>query len=157
MLPLLPPYGVKISPFYAQMVSERIFYNENLKKFCELEVLEMGSAEFPFNDVEEFCIIYIDDLLVHTLKELGLEAHLKVIAFVLLCVTIAGVKFSKKKAKILEPVIKWLGYEYHTDENFSGILAEHQSGFEKLRTPKLLAELNSRLGAFSYFHTYIPN
>ena len=117
----------------------------------------MGSAEFPFKDVEEFCIIYIDDLLVHTLKELGLEAHLKVIAFVLWCVTIAGVKFSKKKAKILEPVIKWLGHEYHTEENFSGIPAERQSGFEKLRAPKSLAELNSCLGAFSYFQTYIPN
>ena len=63
----------------------------------------------------------------------------------------------KEKAKIMEPVIKWLGHEYHTDENFSGIPVEPQTGFQKLRSPKSLAELNSRLGAFQYFQTYIPN
>ena len=107
--------------------------------------------------MEEFRIIYIDDLLVHTLKSLGLEAHLKVISFVLFCVSIAGVKFSKKKAKILETRVKWLGFEYNTSSDFSGIPNERQTGFEKLRGPKSLAELNSRLGAFSYFSSYIPN
>ena len=48
------PMGLKSSPFYAQMISERIFSNDNLKKFCELENLVLGSADFPFKDVEEF-------------------------------------------------------------------------------------------------------
>ena len=59
--------------------------------------------------------------------------------------------------KILETRIKWLGYEYNTNADYSGIPNERQEGFKKLRSPKSLAELNSRLGAFSYFSSYIPN
>ena len=63
---------LKKSPFYAQIISEKIFSNDNLAKFCEIEGLELGSVDFPFKDVEEFRIVYIDDLLIHTLKILGL-------------------------------------------------------------------------------------
>ena len=91
------------------------------------------------------------------MKEFGLAVHLKIIDFVLWCVTVSGVKFSKKKAKILEPVLKWLGHEYHSEENFSGIPAERQTAFQKLRAPHSFAEMSSRLGAFQYFQTYIPN
>ena len=66
------PMGLKSSPFYVQMISEKIFSNDNLAKFCEIEGLELGSVDFPFKDVEEFRIVYIDDLLIHTLKILGL-------------------------------------------------------------------------------------
>ena len=124
--------GLKSAPFYAQMFSEWIFSNENLKKYCEQKGLILGSKEFPFTDVEQFRIIYIDDLLLHTLKEFGLEAHLKVIDFVLWAVSISGVKFSRKKTKILEPVLKWLGHEYNSVENWSEIPAERQNAFLKV-------------------------
>ena len=107
--------------------------------------------------MEQFRIIYIDDLLLHTLKEFGLEAHLKVIDFVLWAVSISGVKFSRKKTKILEPVLKWLGHEYNSVENWSEIPAERQNAFQKLRAAHSLAELKYRLGAFQYFQCYIPN
>ena len=71
--------GLKSATCFAQMVSERIFSIENLKKYCEQEGLILGSKEFPFTDVEQFRIIYIDDLLIHTLKEFGLKAQLKII------------------------------------------------------------------------------
>ena len=148
--------GLKSSPFYAQMASERIFSNENLKKYCEQKKMIMGSQDFPFTDVSQFRIIYIDDLLLHTLKELGISAHLQVIDFILWAVEISGVKLSRKKAKILQPVIKWLGHEYDSDKDSSGIPAERQNAFEKLRPPHSLAELNSRLEAFQYFQTYLP-
>ena len=149
--------GLKSAPFYAQMVSEQIFSNENLKKYCEQKGLIMGSKDFPFTDVSQFRIIYIDDLILHTLKEFGLKAHLKVIDFVLWAMVISGVKISRKKAKILELIIKWLGHEYNSDQDYSGIPAERQNAFETLRPPHSMAELNSRLGAFQYFQTYVPN
>ena len=77
------PMGLKSSPFYAQMASERIFSNENLKKYCEQKNLIMGFQDFPFTDVSQFRIIYKDDLLLHTLKELGISAHIQVIGFIL--------------------------------------------------------------------------
>ena len=107
----------------------------------------MGSKDFSFTDVSQFRIIYIDDLLLHTLKEYGLKAHLQVIDFVLWAVVISGVKISRKKAKILEPVIKWLGHEYDSDQDFSGIPADRQNAFETLRPPHSLAEL----GRFNIF------
>ena len=70
------PMGLRSSPFYAQMVSEQIFSNDNLARFAETEGLILGSEAFPFTDVEQFRIVYIDDLLIHTLKELGLYVHL---------------------------------------------------------------------------------
>ena len=93
----------------------------------------MGSKDFPFTDVSQFRIIYIDDLILHTLKEFGLKAHLKVIDFVLWAMVISGVKISRKKAKILELIIKWLGHEYNSDQDYSGIPAERQNAFENLR------------------------
>ena len=90
------------------------------------------------------------------MKELAILAHLQVIDFILRAVDIYGVKLSRKKAKILQPVIKWLGHEYDSDQDSSGILAERQNAFEILRPSHSLAELNSRLGAFQYFQTYLP-
>ena len=70
------PMGLKSSPFFAQLVSEKIFSNENLHRFAEAEGIVLGSELFPFTDVEAFRIIYIDDLLIHSSKELGLKVHL---------------------------------------------------------------------------------
>ena len=47
--------------------------------------------------------------------------------------------------------------DYNTKTNSSQIPDDRQQGFEKLRAPKSLAELNSRLGSFSYFKSYIQN
>ena len=148
--------GLKSSPFYAQSVSESFFSNKNLAKYCEQKNLIMGSKEFPFTDVSQFRIIYVDDLLLHTLKALGILAHLQIIDFILWAVEISGVKLSRKKAKILQPVIKWLGHQYDSDQDSAGIPNERQNAFETLRPPHSLAELNSRLGAFQYFQTYLP-
>ena len=92
----------------------------------------MGSKEFPFS---QFRIIYVDDLLLHTLKELGILAHLAVIEFILWAVEISGVKLSRKKAKILHTKIKWLGHQYDSDLDQAGIPDERQNAFEKLRHP----------------------
>ena len=150
------PMGLKSSPFWAQSVSERIFSNKNLVKYCEQKNIIMGSAQFPFTNVSQFRIIYVDDLLLHTLKELGILAHLAVIDFILWAVEISGVKLSRKKAKILQPVIKWLGHQYDSDQDLAGIPDERQNTFEKLRHPRSIAELNLLLGGFQYFQTYLP-
>ena len=48
------PMGLKSSPFWAQSVSERIFSDENLIKYCEQKGITMASKEFPFTKVSQF-------------------------------------------------------------------------------------------------------
>ena len=79
-----------------------------------------------------------------------------VIEFILWAVEISGIKLSRKKAKILHTKIKWLGHQYDSDLDQAGIPDERQNAFEKLRHPRSIAELNSRLGGFMYFQTYLP-
>ena len=66
-------------------------------------------------------------------------------------------KISRKKCHILKSEIKFLGFEYNTEQECSSIPRERLQGFAKLRPPKSLAELNSRIGSFSYFSHFIPD
>ena len=84
------PMDLRSSPFFAQLVSEQFSQTRTLLDLQKLRGSCWGSDAFPFTDVEQFRIVYIDDLLIHTLKELGLDVHFMVIRFVLFCVTIAG-------------------------------------------------------------------
>ena len=95
--------------------------------------------------------------MVHSPKALGLSVHFTLIRFILLCCILTVVKISKGKAHILEEKVKFLGFDYDTATNSSEIPEDRQEGFDKLRSPKSLAELNSRLGSFSYLKSYIPN
>ena len=68
-----------------------------------------------------------------------------------------GLFSTSRKCKILKQKIKFLGFEYDSENDSSGILPDRLEGFLKLRPPKSLAELNSRIGSFSSFSNFILN
>ena len=62
------PMGYSASAFIAQSASELTYGQSTMLKFLEFKNWETGSINWPFENVSQFLIIYLDDLCITNRK-----------------------------------------------------------------------------------------
>ena len=63
------PMGCSLSSFVGCQVTNITFSNEHLSTFLQLKQLERNSTAFPYSNIDEFLIVYADDLIVFSDRE----------------------------------------------------------------------------------------
>ena len=118
--------------------------------------LTKNSADFPYSTVQQFLIIYMDDLLLFTdeTQENAEKIHLLTVEFVLFCSKRMGLKFAMNKTIIMSKKFKFLGHEFNNSAN--SIPAAKRNNFKSMRSPRSQAETISRLASISYFENTLP-
>ena len=150
--------GARNSCFIAQRAALLTYSLENLIIFCKERGLHFNSDEFPFNNVSQFILIYIDDVCLWLSKDYkdSTKVHLLLIEFVMYCTIKMGFKLSKGKTHIMPVTFKFLGHWFDTMTGATSIPPLKLSAFMDLRSPLSKAEAVSRLGTISYFSSYVP-
>ncbi|AEL30041.1 polymerase polyprotein [Dahlia common mosaic virus] len=102
--------------------------------------------------LEEFCLVYVDDIIVFSDKE---EEHYTHVLKVLKRIESLGIILSKKKTNLFKEKINFLGLEIdrgtHTPQNH---ILEHLHNFpDRLEDKK---QLQRFLGVLTYADSYIP-
>ena len=112
------PMGLRNSVYIAQKAVLLTYSNENLDIFLEEKKIIKGTKDFPFSDISEFLLCYIDDLLVYGPKgiENAGEVHLLLIEFLLFCTIKLGFKMSKSKVQLFTTSFKFLGHHFMTEK-----------------------------------------
>ena len=95
--------------------------------------LTKNSVEFPYSTVQQFLIIYMDDLLLFTdeTQKNALNIHLLTVEFVLYCSKRMGLKFAMNKTILMSKTFKFLGHEF--SDSASSIPASRRNNFKTMR------------------------
>ena len=150
--------GQKKTCYIGQRAALVTYSNENLAAFLQEKGITLNSPQFPFEKVEDFLIVYLDDLVIWSSKKIqdSTKVHQLLIKFLLWCTIKLGFKFPKSKVHIMPITFKLLGHQINTLENSTSIPDIKLSAFQELCPPQSTAEPISRLGTISYFSSYIP-
>ena len=56
--------GCSLSSFVGSQVTNITYSNENLETFLQMKQLEKNTPDFPYSTIDQFMIIYADDLII---------------------------------------------------------------------------------------------
>ena len=148
--------GVSLSGFVGLQVTNITFSNENLGTFLQMKGMNKNSPDFPYSTIDQFMIIYADDLIIFSDKELenAEKIHMLIVEFVLFCSVRMGLKFARNKTVIMSNEFKFLGHTFKNSAN--SIPESKKNNFKKMRAPRSRAETISRLASISYFENTLP-
>ena len=152
------PMGYVASSYIAQSASELTYGQTTMLKFLKHKNWKMGSTEWPFEKVDQFLIIYLDDLCVTTSKALpnAMQVHLHVIEYLLFSTKLYGLKLGKSKFQPWVVKFKFLGHYFNVEKSTNSIPPDRLKAFKEFRAPASCAEALSRLGVLGYYRRYIP-
>jgi transposase InsO family protein len=125
------PYGLRNSPAFIQ-------------RLMDSELAKAG--------LSDFCICFIDDLLVHSDTE---EEHIKHVAAVLAMLLKIGLRAHPDKCIFCCEAVEYLGFLLGT-----GFLNPHSSKIEAiqaLKTPNNVKQLQAVLGLCNYYRCFLPD
>ena len=133
------------------------FRQENLEICIKEKGLHFDTDEFPFSNVSQFIICYIDDICIYSSKDYknSTEIHLLLLEYVMYCTVKMGFKLSKGKTHVMPVSFKFLGHWFNTMTGSTSIPPLKLNAFLELRSPLSKAEAVSRLGTISYFASYV--
>ena len=134
------------------------FSQENLEIFIKEKGLQFDTDDFPFNNVSQFIICYIDDICIYSSKDHknSTAVHLLLLEYVMYCTVKMGFKLSRGKTHVMPVSFKFLGHWFNTLTGSTGIPPLKLNAFLELRSPLSKAEAVSRLGTIAYFSNYVP-
>lgn len=101
---------------------------------------------------EEFCVHYVDDILIFSKTEQEQKKHVEIILSTL---NEAGLKLNLEKCEFFKKVVKYLGYNITTNK-----IEIDQQRLEEIKNypkPKNLRTLRGFLGIMNYYKKFIPN
>ena len=115
--------GQKNACYIGQRAALVTYSNINLAAFLAEKNITLKSEEFPFEKVEDFLLVYLDDLVIWSSKKIknSTKVHLLLIEFLLWCTIKLGFKFSKSKVHIMPVTFKFLSRQFNTIENSTSI------------------------------------
>ena len=113
------PKGLENAVYVAQKAALLTYSNANLEIFLQEKQLKKGTAQFPFYDVNEFLLIYLNDLCIFSPK--GIEnadkVHLFLVEFLPFCTIKLVYKMAKNKVQLFPASFKFWGHYFETDKN----------------------------------------
>ena len=85
--------------FVAQRATEMTYSQETMLKFIKMKGWTLDSDEWPFKNVSEFVILYLDDICVFSLNNIPnhVKVHFNVIEFLLYATASWGFKIGPAK------------------------------------------------------------
>ena len=93
------PMGAKNSSVFATMAGQLIFSEYHLKLWATKQNITLGSSDFPFKHPRDFLKSYIDDIVCFSKQSLGKMMHVRILNFLLFCISTSNVRLAKKNAK----------------------------------------------------------
>ena len=152
------PQGYAGSPFIAGSATNMTYSNKTMMAFLDSKGWKLNSVEWPFSSVNDFLILYVDDLIIKTPKgiENDIKIHLRVLEFILFATKVYGFKISHGKCSVLTTNFKFLGHQFDTETESYGIPKERLKAIENFRSPRSCAETFSRLCTLSYHARFLP-
>ena len=146
------PMGYSNSAFIAQTASELTYGQATMLSFIKMKGWKQGSVDWPFHDISEILIIYLDDLCLTTEKtyENADQVHINAIEFILYATKLYGFKIGKGKFKPWSTCFKFLGHQFDVSKSTNSIPPDRLKAFKDFRSPVSCAEMLSRLGVLSY-------
>ena len=109
--------GYSASAFIAQSASELTYGQSTMLKFLEFKNWETGSINWPFENVSQFLIVYLDDLCNTTPKNITgtRQVYLNVIEYLLFATELYGFKLGKAKFQPWVKQFKFLGHYFDVE------------------------------------------
>ena len=152
------PMGFSNAAFIAQTASELTYGQATMLSFLKHKGWKQGSVDWPFQDISEILIVYLDDLCLTTEKtyENADQVHINAIEFILYATKLYGFKIGKGKFKPWSTCFKFLGHQFDVSKSTNSIPPDRLKAFKDFRSPASCAETISRLGVLSYYRKYIP-
>ena len=133
--------GCSLSSFVGCQVTNITYSNEHLSTFLEFKQLEKNTPAFPYSNIDQFLIVYADDLLIYSDRDQdnAEEIHKLLVEFILFCSVRMGLKFARNKTVVMSHQFQFLG---HSFTNSANSIPEHKkNNFIKMRPPRSQAEL----------------
>jgi len=150
--------GYANSAFVAQTASELTYGQATMIKFLKHKGWNQGSIEWPFHDISEILIIYLDDLCLTMEKnyENAHQVHLNALEFILFATKLYRFKIGKGKFNPWVTCFKFLGHQFDVSKSTNSIPPDRLKALKDFRSPASCAETLSRLGVLSYYRKYVP-
>lgn len=125
------PFGLKTSPAIFQRILRNV-----LKR----------------NDLDDFCVNYIDDILVFSKT---FDEHLEHLKSLLEAISKEGFKLSLSKCNMAKNKVKYLGHII--ENNATKPIYDNVKPVRDFPTPKNQKNVRQFLGKVNFYHSYIPN
>lgn len=95
------PMGWVNAAYIAQTASELAYSQQSMLQFLAEKGLTAGSEDWPFHDISEIIVIYLDDLCLSTPEDIknGRQVHLNALEFIFWSTCKFKIKISKSKFK----------------------------------------------------------
>ena len=92
--------GAQSSSYWATRTSMQAFGQQNFLEFCEYKKFEPGSQEMPYQKVEDFLLVYVDDANNRVSFILHREIEFKAIR--------SKIDYNAKRVHIFRPFIRYI-------------------------------------------------
>ena len=148
--------GCSLSSFVGSQVTNITYSNEHLTTFLQIKQLEKNTPTFPYSTIDQFLIIYADDLVIFSDRdqENAEDIHILLVEFILFCSIRMGLKFARNKTIVMSNEFQFLGHTFKDSAN--SIPESKRNNFKKMRPPRSQAECISCLASISYFENTLP-
>ena len=154
------PQGAIGSPFTAQAAMNYTFSDDILEQWKR--EYKIDSSKMPYTSFRQFILIYLDDILIGS-KRSGSdssfdqnELHLLCIQAALFALEKAGWKVGLAKCSFLTQKFQFLGQVFDTTTNSTGLNEDRIKAILEWRSPRSIAETQSRLAVLSYWAPKLP-
>ena len=154
------PQGAIGSPFTAQAAMNYTF-SDNIFEQWKREY-KIDSSKMPYDSYRQFILIYLDDILIGS-KKSGRdssfdqnELHLLCIQAAFFALEKAGWKVGLAKCSFLTQKFQFLGQVFDTTTNSTGLNEDRVKAILEWRSPRSIAETQSRLAVLSYWAPKLP-
>ena len=152
------PMGFKNSCYVGQTASELTYSQSTMLKFLEFKNWTLNSENWPFSNINEILIVYVDDISVFSPNNIpnSIKIHCNVLEFTYFATQLYGFKIGRCKFEPFVTNFKYLGHQFDVLKGCTMIPPSKVELFKNFRSPRSTAETLSRLSILSYYRKYIP-
>ena len=154
------PMGFVNAPYIASKAMQYTFSDGVFEKF--LRIRGLTSKDVPYKSYSEFLIVYLDDIVCGTHTS-GRDAsfdkfklHSICLDAILFALEQSGWIIGLEKCEFMTQDFVFLGQRFNTVENSTGLESSRIKAILEWRSPRSIAETESRLSVLSYFSSKIP-
>ena len=152
------PMGFKNACFVGQSASELTYSQQTMLNFLKYKNWTLNSDNWPFSDISEILIVYIDDIAIFSPNNIpnSEKIHGNLLEFVFFATLQYGFKIGKNKFEPFVKNFRFLGHQFDVERGCTMIPPSKVELFRNFRSPRSTAETLSRLSILSYYRKYIP-
>ena len=146
--------GLASSPYHSQSAMNITFADVIFNEWKLRN--KISSSLFPYTSYRDFEDHFLDDILIFSDINLGVEVHLLCIDAVMYALERAGWIIGLKKCQFFSEKIKWLGVDLNAKEGTAEINADRAQAILDTRNPRSCAEASSRMSLILYCAGFLP-